>query len=142
MGIRKARIEDWKSISALLDQLGYPDTERFIKYKLKKMLAHPDEEILVYQCEDAVSAFISLHYIPQIGLEGDFARISYFAVDKLERSRGIGKEMEEYCVQAARDRGCDRIEVHCHSKRVDAHRFYVRQGYQESPKYFVKKIKK
>ncbi len=140
MGIRKAVTGDWKSISALLDQLGYPDTERFIKDKLEKLLAHPDEEVLVYEWEGAVAAFASLHIIPQIGLEGDIARISYFAVDEPVRSRGIGKEIEEYCVEAARKRGCDRIEVHCHARRVDAHRFYERQGYQESPKYFVKEI--
>jgi hypothetical protein len=29
-------------------------------------------------------------------------------------------------------------EVHCHSRRTVAHQFYERQGYHESPKYFVK----
>lgn len=142
MGIRGAVTGDWKSISVLLNQLGYPDTERFIKDKLEKMLAHPDEEILVYERDGVVAAFVSLHYIPQIGFAGDIARISYFAVDEPVRSKGIGKEIEEYCIEVARRRGCDRIEVHCHARRVDAHRFYERQGYQESPKYFVKEIKK
>ncbi len=142
MGIRGAVTSDWKSISVLLDQLGYPDTERFIKDKLDRMLAHPDEEILVYEWDGVVVAFVSLHFIPQIGLEGEIARISYFAVDGSARSRGIGKEIEEYCVEAAKIRGCDRIEVHCHVRRADAHRFYERQGYRESPKYFVKEIGK
>jgi hypothetical protein len=43
----------------------------------------------------------------------------------------------EITVQAQR-RQCDRIEVHCHSRREDAHRFYYRQGYFESPKYLIK----
>lgn len=29
MGIRKAKIEDWKQISLLLNQLDYPDTGPF-----------------------------------------------------------------------------------------------------------------
>ena len=36
MGIRKAKGDDWKAISKLLDQLGYPDTETFIKEKNRK----------------------------------------------------------------------------------------------------------
>jgi N-acetylglutamate synthase-like GNAT family acetyltransferase len=48
MGIRKAKVEDWKAISELLNQLNYPDTQTFIKEKIEKLLIHPDEEILVY----------------------------------------------------------------------------------------------
>ena len=61
-------------------------------------------------------------------------------VDKTIRGKGIGREIEEYCVDVAKNRRCDRIEVHCHSRRLDAHRFYFRQGYIESPKYLMKKI--
>ncbi|WP_141433930.1 GNAT family N-acetyltransferase [Bacillus sp. 03113] len=138
--IRNAKIEDWKVISELLNQLDYPNTESFIKGKIEKLLIHPDEELLVYEDDGRVIAFISLHFIPQIALEGDFARISYFSVDTTIRSKGIGRKIEEYCADLATKRNCDRIEVHCHSRRLDAHRFYFRQGYTESPKYLMKKI--
>jgi hypothetical protein len=32
------------------------------------------------------------------------------------------------------------MEVHCHSRRSEAHRFYARQGYIESPKYLMKML--
>ncbi len=140
MGIRKAEIQDGDAISKLLNQLDYPDTDAFIKKKLEKLLSHPDEELLVYEDGGEVIAFISIHFIPQVALEGDFARISYFAVDSSIRSKGIGCELEEYCTELAKERNCDRIEVHCHSRRIDAHRFYTRQGFTESPKYFMKKL--
>ncbi len=140
MGIRKAEIQDGDAISKLLNQLDYPDTDAFIKKKLEKLLSHPDEELLVYEDGGEVIAFISIHFIPQVALEGDFARISYFAVDSSIRSKGIGRELEEYCTELAKERNCDRIEVHCHSRRIDAHRFYTRQGFTESPKYFMKKL--
>ena len=104
------------------------------------MLADPAERLLVYETTTGVVAFISLHFIPQIGVAGDFARISYFSVDDSVRGQGIGREMEEYVVMLAKERGCDRIEVHCHTRRVDAHRFYFRQGYEESPKYLMKRL--
>ena len=140
MGIRKAEISDTEKIGDLLRQLGYDDTESFLTNKLEKMLMHPDEEVLVYEEEGEVVAFLSLHFIPQIALQGDFARISYFSVDEEKRSKGIGKLMEEYVVELSGKRNCDRIELHSHSKREEAHKFYYRQGYTESPKYLIKKL--
>lgn len=138
MGIRKAMVNDWRAIAQLLNQLDYSDTEGFIKEKIEKLLTHPDSELLVYEIREKVIAFVSLHFIPQLAVKGDFARISYFAVDSSVRSKGIGRLIEEYCTELARKRNCDRIEVHCHARRVDAHRFYFRQGYMESPKYYLK----
>ena len=139
--IRPAALSDAPAITALLTQLGYPDTAVFLHQKLAKMLDHPDEILLVVEVENQVLAFISFHIIPQIALPGDFARISYFAVEASARSLGIGKAMEEYCTNLAQERQCDRIEVHCHSRRTDAHRFYFRQGFEESPKYLIKKLR-
>ena len=143
MAIRTAKNTDWTAISRLLDQLEYPDTAPFLEEKIKKMTAHPDERLLVYEeeTEGRIIAIISLHFIPQLALEGDFARISYFAVDNSARSHGIGRVIEEYCTHLARERGCHLMEVHCHTRRTRAHDFYFRQGYSESPKYLIKKLK-
>jgi GNAT superfamily N-acetyltransferase len=153
MMIRLAKPADGPAIESLLQQLGYSDTGGFLVQKLERMLDDPDERVLVYETEapqhgkhgatDAqplVVAFVSMHFIPQLGLAGDFARISYFAVDGRFRNNGIGQEMEEYIVALARERQCDRIEVHCHWQRGDAHRFYFRQGYEEAPKYLIKRL--
>jgi GNAT superfamily N-acetyltransferase len=140
MGIRIAKPEDWKEISELLEQLGYPETELFVKDKIVQLLNDPDEILLVYEKESRVVALMSIHFIPQIALTGDFARISYFVVDRSFRNSGIGKELEEYCYRVAEERKCDRIEVHCHARRRMAHRFYLRQGFKESPKYLMKMI--
>jgi GNAT superfamily N-acetyltransferase len=140
VGIRNAEISDWKEIMELLKQLDYSNTDSFLKNKIMMLLNHPDEKLLVYEDDKKVVAIISIHFIPQLAVVGDFARISYFSVDKEARSKGIGRELEEYCVALAKAKKCDRIEVHCHSRRVDAHRFYDRQGFVEAPKYFIKKL--
>jgi len=139
MSIRKATLADSTKIQDLLKQMDYPDTENFILKKLEILLSHSDAVLFVYEEANEVLAFISIHFIPQLALEGDFARISYFAVD--ETARGIGKEMEAHCVALAQERNCDRIELHSHSRRTEAHRFYDRQGYTEVPKYLVKSLK-
>lgn len=140
MGLRKAKIEDHKQISLLLTQLDYPNTEPFIKEKIEILLMDPNEELLVFEEDKDIIALISVHFIPQLAVKGDFARISYFVVHEKIRSKRIGREIEEYCNDLAIKRKCDRVEVHCHSRRRDAHRFYIRQGFKESPKYFIKML--
>jgi GNAT superfamily N-acetyltransferase len=138
MAVRKATPRDINAIAVLLDQLGYPGSKEFLEGKLQRLINHSDEELIVYEENSEVVAVMSIHFIPQIALEGDFARISYFSVDGSVRSQGIGRLMEEHCTQLAQDRKCDRIEVHCNERRSEAHRFYFRQGYKEAPKYLVK----
>jgi N-acetylglutamate synthase-like GNAT family acetyltransferase len=94
MGIRKAKVEDWKQISLLLNQLDYPDTESFIKEKVEILLMDPNEVLLMFEEDQSVIALISVHFIPQLAVKGDFARISYFAVDKNIRSKGLGVRLK------------------------------------------------
>jgi GNAT superfamily N-acetyltransferase len=160
MSIRSATIGDWEGISRLLTQLEYPGTAVFIQSKLERMLNDPAETLLVWAEAPAPSelppapakhspaltepsiilGFLSLHFIPQIALQGDFARISYFAVDDETRSHGIGRQLEETATRLATERGCVFMEVHCHTRRTRAHEFYARQGWTESPKYLIKKL--
>jgi GNAT superfamily N-acetyltransferase len=140
MEIRIAIEADAEKIVSLLTQLGYPGTEGFTREKIRELNSHPDGELAVAVESGKVVGFISLHFIPQLALPGDFARISYLCVDESVRSRGVGQQLESYCERRARERGCNRIELHCHSRREQAHRFYFRQGYEESPKYLMKKL--
>jgi|WetSurMetagenome_2_1015567.scaffolds.fasta_scaffold204500_2 GNAT superfamily N-acetyltransferase len=136
--IRKSRLSDCTRIADLLGQLGYPADEIFIYKKLKLFRNDPDETVVVAEVGGRVVGFISMHFIPQIALSGSFARISYLCVDEKHRGKNIGGKLEIYCEKIARKKGCDRIELHCHERRKQAHEFYGKQGYGESPKYFIK----
>ena len=142
LSIRTATVDDSAAISALLDSLGYPDSGPFLTARITHLLAHPDAELLVATAEGqlALLGVISLHFIAQLALAGDFCRISYFCVAPQARGQGVGAQLEAYAVKLAQQRGCDRIELHCAARRLDAHRFYQRQGYQESPKYLLKPL--
>lgn len=140
MEIRIATDADAEMIAGLLAQLGYPRSEGFIREKIRELASHPDGVLALAIDGCTVVGFISLHFIPQLALPGDFARISYLCVDESVRSRGVGRQLESYCEHRARERGCGRIELHCHSRREHAHRFYFRQRYEESPKYLMKKL--
>ena len=141
MNIRDGRLEDAFEIVRLLEQLDYRETTDFIEDRLLELMSHPDALLLVAtEDEKGLVGFVCAHFIPQIALEGDFCRISYLCVDQQSRSLGIGRLLEEQVVKAAKKRNCDRIEVHCHSRRDRAHNFYFRQGYIEDPKYLLKNL--
>jgi N-acetylglutamate synthase-like GNAT family acetyltransferase len=140
MSIRRARVADAADITRLLDQLGYPDTEAFVAGKIERILADPNADLVVYEAGGDVVGVLALSFICQLAMAGDFARIAYFAVDERARSQGVGDALEQYCVRQAEARNCSLIEVHCHERRIGAHRFYHRQGYAESPKYLLKRL--
>lgn len=139
--IRDALVTDAAAIATLLRALDYPQTQLFVARKLAQLLDDPNARQLVAVVDGAVVGFISLHFIPQLARAGDFCRISYFCVAASARGKGVGAALEARTDALARAHGCDRIELHCHSRRESAHRFYARQGYVESPKYFKKSLR-
>ncbi|KOC89410.1 GNAT family N-acetyltransferase [Winslowiella iniecta] len=140
MNIRPAQLQDSFALSALLTELGYGGTENFINQRLAQLIADPNERLLVAEQGQSVLGFLSLHFIPQLALAGDFARISYFCIAEGERSKGAGQQLLQYAEQLAQQRGCDRVEVHCNEHRIKANGFYAREGYQESPRYHIKPL--
>lgn len=141
LSLRTAHLEDAADIAHLLDQLDYPGANSFIQTRLLQLMRHP-EALLIVAVDNSqrLIGFISAHFIPQLALAGDFCRISYFCVEPQSRSLGVGRLLETFVVEEAKKRECDRIEVHCHTRRKRAHRFYFQQGYIESPKYLVKTL--
>ena len=139
--VRPALPQDAPALSRLLAQLGYPDTGAFLERRIAQLLSHPDALLLVACAGADVVGFISLHVIAQLALAGDFYRVSYLCVEEGMRGLGVGALLEQCAQQHARKHGCDRIELHSNARRVDAHRFYARIGYEESPKYLVKRLR-
>lgn len=140
MNIRLAASKDAFALSALLAELGYADTAPFIERRLAQLIDDDTERLCIAEQGNTVLGFLSLHFIPQLALAGDFARISYFCIAEGERSKGAGQQLLQHAEQLARERGCDRMEVHCHERREKANAFYLREGYSESPRYHIKEL--
>jgi len=139
MKIRPAHKQDAPIISNLLSQMDYPNIENFLAKKIESLAESPLDYNLVLEDNESIIGFMSLHIIPQIALDYNFLRISYLVVDQNCRSKGAGKFLENYAEHLAKENNCDRIELHSHFRREKAHQFYYRQGYEESPKYLMKK---
>jgi len=140
MRIRLANTHDVFALSALLTELGYANNEAFIERRLAQLIDDRAEQLLIAEQGSTVLGFLSLHFIPQLALAGDFARISYFCIAEGKRSEGAGHQLLSYAEKLAKAHGCDRMEVHCNEHRIKANAFYAREGYSESPRYLIKNL--
>ncbi|WP_080749979.1 GNAT family N-acetyltransferase [Acinetobacter pittii] len=140
MNIRSAKSEDTQAICDLLKQMGYPQPLALIQEKFEILHNDANSQILVAEERGKICGFLSLYFIPQIALQGDFAKICYLCVDENMRSKGVGHLLVQEAERLARQRGCDRMELHSGMQRPLAHQFYLREGYIEAPKYFRKAL--
>lgn len=140
VNIRSAKSEDTQAICDLLKQMGYPQPLTLIQEKFEILHNDSNSQILIAEERGKIYGFLSLYFIPQIALQGDFAKICYLCVDENMRSKGVGHLLVQEAERLARQRGCDRMELHSGMQRPLAHQFYLREGYIEAPKYFRKAL--
>ena len=140
MNIRLAQWEDTETICYLLKQMGYSQPLKVVQEQFQILSKDPNAITLVAADDLKVYGVLSLYFIPQIALQGDFAKICYLCVDENMRSKGVGHLLVKEAEQQARRRGCDRMELHSGIQRPLAHQFYLREGYIEAPKYFRKAL--
>jgi ribosomal protein S18 acetylase RimI-like enzyme len=140
--IRRARRDDVGVIVAMLadDPLGSA------RERLEDPLPPPyfrafealdrDPNIQLMVAEDgegAVVGCLQLCILPGLSSQGaSRGLIEDVRVASRCRSRGIGEQLVQWAVAAARSRGCKLVELLTHHTRVDAQRFYQRLGFQPS----------
>lgn len=91
-----------------------------------------DMHCIVAEDEGKIVGCLNLRIEHQLHHAGKIAEIMEFCVDQKARSGGKGKKMFDYAVDLARKEGCEQIELDTNQKRRDAHRFYVRQGMENT----------
>ena len=61
-------------------------------------------------------------------------------VDADARSGGVGSVLLDHLVGRARSLGCHTLELDSGHQRVDAHRFYLREGFTDASRHFVVRL--
>ncbi len=136
--IRRAKIKDAAIISSLLAQLGYPDLDKGDTEN--KIRAHKQSGycLLVGEVNGRVIGFMSLHWFELAHWKGKMGRITSFCIDENFRSKGMGSRMLRAGEEELIKQGCIKIEVTSNQQRTRAHEFYLRLGYTEDSRRFVK----
>jgi len=106
-----------------------PEHER----ALVEIQAHPDHRIVVAELNGEAAGTMQLSYLPGLGGGGRWrAQVEAVRVRRDLRSRGIGRQMMQWAIERARERGCFLVQLTTNQKRIDAQRFYARLGFQPS----------
>jgi N-acetylglutamate synthase-like GNAT family acetyltransferase len=140
MNIRNATYKDAPAIKLLLEALGYKTSTSLLISQLENLFGDKDHQAFVCEVNREVSAFASVHYLPQLAFDGGLMVISYLSVDETVKNQNIAQALEAHIAGQARKVKCERIQVHCAEWRAAAQQFYVQQGYIEYPKFFSKRL--
>lgn len=138
MEIRQAQRTDCGRLSELIAQLGYNAAPALLERKLAAYEATEHNCVLVGVEEGQMVGVIVLNVMVPFHEDGQWGRISALVVADGARGRGVGRVLLEAAEAFFLRHGCRHVEVTSGAQRHDAHRFYVSNGYQDTPKRFVK----
>lgn len=80
---------------------------------------------------------IQLTFVPGLAGHGAWrGLIEAVHIVASERSKGLGSQMITWALDQCRARGCRLAQLTSNKKRLDAHRFYERLGFQKSHEGF------
>ena len=143
---RKATRTDLAAIIALLadDALGharevvsdpvdrrYLDAFDAIEADANQFLAVAVDE------KDTVIGCLQVSFIPGLSRLGMLrGQIESVRVAASQRGQGLGAEMIRWAVDICRDRGCQAVQLTSDKRRLDAHRFYEKLGFEASHEGF------
>jgi GNAT superfamily N-acetyltransferase len=138
--IRQATPQDAEPLLPLLDQLGYPSDLGETLPRLERLLAAQETGVLVAASDGRVVGFAAFHIFELIYSPRPQCRLTALVVHEDHRRRGFGAALVQAVEDAARERGCFRIELTTRTGRGEAIPFYTALGYTDRPHRFVKAL--
>lgn len=135
---RTATRADLPAIVAMLadDPLGAtresPDDPGYAA-AFERIDADPRNDLIVADRAGEVVGTMQLTYIPGLSRRGaERLQIEAVRVRADQRGQGLGRQMIEWAIDQARERGCAMVQLTTDKSRVDAHRFYASLGFVAS----------
>ena len=138
--IREARDADAAALAVLLTQLGYPTDSSAVPERMARMRAETGQHILVAEIDGRVVGTATVLIRHLITRESPLGRLASVVVLDGLRSQGIGGLLIDEAELICRNAGCGVIEVTSQAQRDRAHEFYLRRGYEEKPRRFIKML--
>lgn len=66
-----------------------------------------------------------------------FLYVDDLITDDMHRSKGYGKQLLDWLIEQARSNGCMQLHLDSGMQRIDAHRFYDREGMDKTGYHFA-----
>ena len=95
--------------------------------------ADDNNELIVVERDGAVIGVLQLTFIPYLTYRGGWrGLIEGVRVAASERGAGVGRQLFEWAIERARERGCHLVQLTSDKQRPDAIRFYEGLGFRAS----------
>jgi GNAT superfamily N-acetyltransferase len=132
--VRPVLLEDAKAISELSAQLGYEAPGEAVAQRIVQMSSHIGSHTAFVACLKSAGSTEIVGWI-EVTLMHElqspsFALITGLVVCEAHRSLGIGKRLCAEIESWSREQGVAKIRVTSRVSREDAHRFYLREGFE------------
>lgn len=138
--IREAEPADVAALAELMTDLGYPCSPERMRQRFVRISAHPAYRTLVAEHFGRVVGMAGVETGLYYEVDGGYARISAFVVDRDYRRRGVGAALIRAAERRAREVGADYIFLNSGRHRPDAHSFYEESGYEITGYRFSKTL--
>ncbi|RJT23360.1 aminoalkylphosphonate N-acetyltransferase [Buttiauxella izardii] len=138
---RRATIADSDAVYALICELKQAEFNR--QAFNVGFAANLDDHNLCYQLallNGEVVGMISLHMQFHLHHVNWVGEIQELVVMPAARGHGVGSKLLAWAEEQARIAGAELTELSTSAKRLDAHRFYQREGYQNTHFRFTKPV--
>lgn len=131
VAIREIQIQDAEAVSALVAELGYQRSPAQIRGWIDELRrAHREGEAFVALLDGDIAGWVEISMERRLQAAA-FALIGGLVVKDGLRGRGIGRQLCARAEAWAWAHGVETVRVTSRSTRIDAHRFYLREGYGE-----------
>jgi len=139
--IRVAAPSDAPALCELLEQLGYPATEREIPARLAALANFPGAGAFVATNGfGEVVGLVTAHLIPSAHDNDPVAWLTTLVVLEDAREAGIGSALVRHVERWAFQKGARRISVTSGIQRKATHAFYLKRDYENTGLRFGKKL--
>jgi GNAT superfamily N-acetyltransferase len=127
---REMTEKDAEAVNALSKQLGYPLSIEQTLRNIKAILQCKDHTAFVAEYEHKIIGWIGAAQTIMIEVM-PHCEINGLVIDEHHRGMGIGKLLIDRVKHWAKEKGNDKIGLHCNIKRAEAHLFYEHLGFTE-----------
>lgn len=142
INLRKVKIEDFEEVFCLFRQL-WPAKElnhQDLKKVFERGLNSGSDEYICAEYNGGIIGFCSMAIVNNFWQEGHIGYIYAMIIDETYRGKGIGTKLLQEAYEAAKVRGCKKIELDSGFHRTEAHKFYEKNGYLKRAFLFSRDI--
>ncbi|MDQ7092543.1 GNAT family N-acetyltransferase [Desulfosporosinus sp. PR] len=98
----------------------------------RKISDYPYYKVFVAEAKQKIVATCSLIIIENLGHQGaKLALAEGMIVSPEYRGCGLGRQLMQFVLEQAKKENCYKLMLSSNKKRVEAHNFYLRQGFQQ-----------